>query len=216
MSNIIAQLDSDRPDFGGKGGLSQESSCPKVRTQTGVSATSGAAAGEQGLAKNIKTLRHPAEYYTDPENSIGYLARVVFRSFSRLLERGTLTHDVSAGQWRFLRQLWREDGITQRELSERVGMREPTTVVALKGLEKAGFITRKKTDDDRRKTFIFLTPHAKKLELVLAPMNAEIHEIATRGMSDAEVETLQGLMRRVIENLADETRSLSVLSDVKA
>src|SRR3546814_13516817 len=70
--------------------------------------------------------------------------------------------DVSAGQWRFLRQLWREDGITQRELSERVGMREPTTVVALKGLEKAGFTTRKKTAEDRRKTFIHLTPHARQ------------------------------------------------------
>lgn len=168
------------------------------------------------LAKRHGGFRHPAEYYTNPENSIGYLARIVFRSFSRLLERGTLTHDVSAGQWRFLRQLWREDGITQRELSERVGMREPTTVVALKGLEKAGFITRKKTDDDRRKTFIYLTPHAKKLELVLAPMNAEVHEVATRGMTDEEVETLQALLRRVIDNLAEETAKLATLSDIKA
>ena len=172
--------------------------------------------GSRVLAKKTQDYRHPAEYYTNPENSIGYLARVVFRSFSRLLERRTLTHDVSAGQWRFLRQLWREDGITQRELSERVGMREPTTVVALKGLEKAGLITRKKTTDDRRKTFIHLTPHAKKLELILAPMNAEIHEIATKGMTDEEVEVLQGLMRRVIENLGDETRKLAVLSDIKA
>ncbi|MGQ3099849.1 MAG: MarR family winged helix-turn-helix transcriptional regulator [Sphingopyxis solisilvae] len=168
------------------------------------------------MAKRHGGFRHPAEYYTNPENSIGYLARIVFRSFSRLLERGTLTHDVSAGQWRFLRQLWREDGITQRELSERVGMREPTTVVALKGLEKAGFITRKKTDDDRRKTFIYLTPHAKKLELVLAPMNAEVHEVATRGMTDEEVETLQALLRRVIDNLAEETAKLATLSDIKA
>ena len=172
--------------------------------------------GSRVLAKKSLDYRHPAEYYTNPENSIGYLARVVFRSFSRLLERRTLTHDVSAGQWRFLRQLWREDGITQRELSERVGMREPTTVVALKGLEKAGLITRKKTTDDRRKTFIHLTPHAKKLELILAPMNAEIHEIATKGMTDDEVEVLQGLMRRVIDNLGDETRKLAVLSDIKA
>ncbi|MBL0768607.1 MarR family transcriptional regulator [Sphingopyxis sp. DHUNG17] len=168
------------------------------------------------MAKEKQRFRHPAEYYTDPENSIGYLARIVFRSFSRLLERSTLEHDVSAGQWRFLRQLWREDGITQRELSERVGMREPTTVVALKGLEKAGFITRKKTDADRRKTYIYLTPHAKKLELILAPMNAEVHEVATRGMSDEEVATLQALMRRVIANLADETAKLSELSDIKA
>ena len=168
------------------------------------------------LATEQQGSRHPAEYYTDPENSIGYLARIVFRSFSRLLERRTLKHNVSAGQWRFLRQLWREDGITQRELSERVGMREPTTVVALKGLEKAGFITRRKSDADRRKTFIHLTPHAKELELVLAPMNAEIHKIATRGMSDEEVVTLQKLMRRVNANLAQETAELSELSEIKA
>ena len=167
------------------------------------------------MAKN-QVFRHPAEFYTNPENSIGYLARIVFRSFSRLLERGTLRHDVSAGQWRFLRQLWREDGITQRELSERVGMREPTTVVALMGLEKAGFITRKKTDVDRRKTFIYLTPHAKKLEILLAPINAEVHQIATRGMSDDEVAQLQALMRRVIANLADETAKLTILSDASA
>lgn len=167
------------------------------------------------MAKKKQNDRHRPEYYTDPNNSIGYLARIVFRSFSRLLERGTLVHNVSAGQWRFLRQLWLEDGITQRELSERVGMREPTTVVALKGLEKAGFILRKKTPVDRRKTFIYLTPRAKKLELVLAPMNAEIHEIATRGMSDEEASLLQSLMRRVIENLADETRELSASRDIK-
>lgn len=163
-----------------------------------------------------KKYRNPPEYYTQPENSIGYLSRIVFRSFSRLLEQGTLTHNVSAGQWRFLRQLWRQDGITQRELSERVGMREPTTAVALHGLEKAGLIIRSKTGNDRRKTFIFLTPHAKNLELLLAPKNAEIHEVATQGMSDAEVELLQQLMRRVIVNLAAETAKLARLSDVKA
>jgi MarR family transcriptional regulator, transcriptional regulator for hemolysin len=170
---------------------------------------------EQGLGI-AKQFRHPAEYYTDPENSIGYLARIVFRSFSRLLERRTLTHNVSAGQWRFLRQLWRQDGITQRELSERVGMREPTTVVALKSLESAGFIRREKTSSDKRKTYIFLTPHARALELLLAPMNAEIHEIATRGMSDTEVQALQALLKRVIANLADETRKLETLSNVQA
>lgn len=160
------------------------------------------------MAREKHGYRHPAEYYTNPENSIGYLTRIAFRSFSRLLERRTLTHNVSAGQWRFLRQLWRKDGVTQRELSERVGMREPTTVVALKGLEKAGLITRRKMSEDRRKTFIHLTPHAKQLELILAPANAEVHEIATRGMTDKEVETLQLLLRRVIANLADECDKL--------
>jgi len=160
-----------------------------------------------------RPTRQPAEYYKNPENSIGYLTRIVFRNFSRLLERHTLQHDISAGQWRFLRQLWIEDGITQRELSERVGMREPTTVVALKGLEASGLIRREKSAIDRRKIHIYLTPIAKSLEAKLAPLNAEVHAVATAGMTDDEVETLQRLLRRVITNLTEEARRLPHLND---
>ena len=91
------------------------------------------------------TKAPPAEFYADPNNSLGYLTRIAFRSFSRALEKRTLPHGVTAGQWRFLRVLWREEGLTQRELSRRVGMREPTTVTALKGLEKSGLVSRKKS-----------------------------------------------------------------------
>ena len=160
--------------------------------------------------------RHSADYYKNPDNSIGYLTRIVFRNFSRLLEKHTMQRDVSAGQWRFLRQLWIEDGITQRELSERVGMREPTTVVALKGLEKAGLIRREKSEVDRRKIYIHLTPHARNLETLLAPLNAEVHAVATAGMTDAEIETLSKLLRRVIANLAEEARNLPSLTNVQA
>lgn len=160
-----------------------------------------------------RTNRQPPEYYKNPENSVGYLTRIVFRNFSRVLERHTMQHDISAGQWRFLRQLWIEDGITQRELSERVGMREPTTVVALKGLEAAGLIRREKSEIDRRKIHIFLTPFARSLETKLAPLNAEVHAVATAGMSDREVETLQQLLRRVIANLSEEARRIPDLAD---
>src|SRR5215468_5504772 len=74
------------------------------------------------------------QVYADPTNSIGYLTRIAFRAFSRALEVRTAPHGVSSGQWRFLRVLWQEEGMTQRELSQRVGMREPTTVIALKSL----------------------------------------------------------------------------------
>ena len=56
--------------------------------------------------------------YLEPMHSIGYLARVNFRLFSKALEDMTLKHGVSAGQWRLLRVLWEKENITQRELSE--------------------------------------------------------------------------------------------------
>jgi MarR family transcriptional regulator, transcriptional regulator for hemolysin len=145
-----------------------------------------------------------ARFYADPNNSIGYLTRIAFRSFSRALEKRTAPYGVSAGQWRFLRVLWRDDGLTQRELSRRVGMREPTTVTALKGLEKSGFIRREQSSSDRRKVHIYLTPTAKRLQPTLAPCVAEVNEIAVRGLSDDEVATLRRLLQHVGRNLAPE------------
>jgi MarR family transcriptional regulator, transcriptional regulator for hemolysin len=146
----------------------------------------------------------PVEFYADPNNSLGYLTRIAFRSFSRALEKRTLPHGVTAGQWRFLRVLWREDGITQRELSRRVGMREPTTVTALKGLEKSSLVRRKQSEEDRRKIHVFLTPKAKKLQARLAPCVAEVNEIAVQGLSEADVDNLRRLLKQVGRNLAPE------------
>jgi DNA-binding MarR family transcriptional regulator len=142
------------------------------------------------------------EFYADPTNSIGYLTRIAFRAFSRALEVRTSPHGVSSGQWRFLRVLWREDGLTQRELSHRVGMREPTTVVALKSLERSGFVTRQKSVEDRRKAHVFLTPEARALEAVLLPAVAEVNAIALAGLSEAEIAVLRKALSQVGRNLA--------------
>lgn len=144
------------------------------------------------------------DFYADPNNSLGYLCRIAFRSFSRALENRTLPFGVTAGQWRFLRVLWLEDGLTQRELSRRVGMREPTTVTALKGMEKAGLVRREQSVADRRKIHVYLTPKAKKLQATLAPCVAEVNEIAVQGLEPGEVETLRRLLQHVGRNLAPE------------
>ena len=142
------------------------------------------------------------EFYADPTNSIGYLTRIAFRAFSRALEVRTSPHGVSSGQWRFLRVLWREDGLTQRELSRRVGMREPTTVIALKSLERSGFVTRQKSVEDRRKAHVFLTAEARALEAVLLPAVAEVNAIALAGLSETEIAVLRKALSQVGRNLA--------------
>lgn len=142
--------------------------------------------------------------YADPGNSIGYLTRIAFRAFSRALEVRTAPHGVSSGQWRFLRVLWREEGITQRELSRRVGMREPTTVIALKSLERSGFVERRKSEADRRKAHVFLTPRARELQAILLPAVAQVNDVATRGLTPDEVAVLKKALAQVGRNLMSE------------
>jgi DNA-binding MarR family transcriptional regulator len=141
------------------------------------------------------------QIYADPSNSIGYLTRIAFRAFSRALETRTAPYGVSSGQWRFLRVLWREDGLTQRELSRRVGMREPTTVIALKSLERSGFVVRQKSLEDRRKVHVFLTPEAKGLQATLLPAVAEVNDVALAGLTASEIDILRRALSRVGRNL---------------
>jgi len=151
-----------------------------------------------------KTPEQSAHFFDNPMNSIGYLTRITFRSFSRNLERRTLEYGVSAGQWPFLRALWNEEGMTQRELSRRVSMREPTTVTALNGMERTGLIKRVPSKEDRRKVHIFLTAKGRKLRDKLIPCVADVNAIASRELDPADIATLRRVLLRMSENLAKE------------
>ena len=115
--------------------------------------------------------------------SDGYLVRDAHRAFQRLLEKRITPHGVTRGQWYFLRVLWTEDGLSQRELSERVGMMEPTTVIALRSMENAGLIRRVRSKDDRRKTHVWLTPKAKRMRDGLLTLAREINAQADAGIA---------------------------------
>ena len=65
--------------------------------------------------------------------------------------------------WYFLRVLWQQDGISQRELSQRVGMMEPTTASALNNMERKGFVRRLRNRTDRRVVNVFLTERGRAL-----------------------------------------------------
>lgn len=133
--------------------------------------------------------------------SLGQLLRESHRAFARALQGRIAIHGVTMGQWSFLVALWEEDGITQRQLSQRVGMMEPTTVTALNGMERAGLVTRVRNDGDRRKFNIFLTDKGRALRATLLPHAEEVARLAIAGASAEEIAAAQAILDRVIENL---------------
>ena len=136
-----------------------------------------------------------------PAISSGYLVRDAHRAFQHELEKRIAPYGVTRGQWYFLRVLWMEDGLTQRELSERVGMMEPTTVMALRGMEKAGLVVRERSRRDRRKAHVWLTAKAKRLRNRLLPVARSIVLDAERGVPARELQTFRRDIARLRENL---------------
>ena len=155
----------------------------------------------------IKAQRRSQDGYDfPPETSVGYVVRDANRALQRLLEKRLAAFGITRGQWHFLRVLWVEDGLSQRELSARVGAMEPTTTVALRGMERAGLIRRVRNSDDTRRTEVWLTNKAKRLRSKLLPVARGITDDATVGLSRREVEDFLRLAQLMTRNADRMTR----------
>ena len=135
--------------------------------------------------------------------SVGYQVRVTHRLFQRVLQAKIEPHGVTLGMWYFLRVLWDQDGMTQSELSQRIGTMEPTTLSAVRDMERSGFVQRVPNAADRRKINIHLTEKGRALQVLLVPLAIDVVGTGLEGFSEREVATLLGLLGRVQENLQE-------------
>jgi MarR family transcriptional regulator, organic hydroperoxide resistance regulator len=128
------------------------------------------------------------------DESIGYQIRVTHRLLQRFLQFKIEPHGITLGMWYFLRALWHEDGLTQRELSVKVGTMEPTTLSAILIMERKGLVRRVRNKTDRRKWHIHLTPKGRGLKGKLLPLAREVVDTSVQNLSRGEVaQLLKGL-----------------------
>src|SRR5690242_5514293 len=139
----------------------------------------------------------PGDDILPPSRSVGYLVRQTHRALTRALQARIAPRGVNIGMWFFLRALWQEDGISQRELSQRVGMMEPTTATALTSMERKGYVRRIRNRTDRRIVNVFLTERGRALRRELLPLAAEVNEVALRGTTISEAAQLRQVLGRI-------------------
>lgn len=121
----------------------------------------------------------------------------------RLLQARIAPHGVTTGMWYFLRTLWHEDGLSQSELSRRVGAMEPTTQAAILALERKGWVKRTPDARDARKRCVRLTAAGRRLEARLIPLAREVVGVATKGLGKARTRALLAALADVQANLRE-------------
>lgn len=162
---------------------------------TGSSSPRAAPRTDEDARATIEAERHSLQH------SLSYLLCTLYRDLMASTEQRTRQAGISAAQWRFLRTLYVEEGVTQRELSRRVGVREPTTLRAVARLEKMGLVARQAATDDRRKVLLMLTDQGREQVSRLLPMTTEINRAALDGLTPAEEQELKRLLLSTIHNL---------------
>lgn len=96
------------------------------------------------------------------------------------------------------------DGLSQRELSQRAHLTEPTAHSALTKLEKQGIIARKKVDSNKRTLQMFLTAKGWELRDRLEPMARDVNERSLQGLVDEDERILRKGLLAIIRNLEED------------
>lgn len=164
-----------------------------------------AASKKKTAPRKTQAIRDAAPAAVIPEDRpIGTLMRLTLAKLRERLRDRLAAEGLPWGIWLFIRTLWEEDELTQRDLTTKVGLRQPTTVVAVRSMERLGLVRLKRDEQDRRKVYICLTDKGKKLRDKLLPDVANLNnKVALRGFTAKESEELKRLLTKMHGNLSD-------------
>jgi DNA-binding MarR family transcriptional regulator len=100
----------------------------------------------------------------DKNESAGYLINHLARIFAQALATEIKPLGLAPGQFMVLLELWREDGLTQRDLVARLDVEQATLANTLSRMERDGLVRRVPHPSDGRSQIVRLTARARQLE----------------------------------------------------
>lgn len=124
------------------------------------------------------------------------LARV-YQRLSGRVEQSLARHGLTAPQFDVLATLAAGEGITQRELAERLLVTKGNVVGLLNRLEALGWVERRADPADKRANRLYLTRAGRGVCGRVMPEQVELVRAMLGPLSDADARTL----RRLLEDL---------------
>lgn len=138
----------------------------------------------------------------DIDYDTGYFVTRTARAFMRIAEAQLRPLGLGVAHLPVMICLAEEGSLTQADLAQRTHVEQPTAAALLQRMDKAGLIKRSPDPRDRRATRIRLSARAEEVMPQALELLSQTNGEATAGLSAEEIETLHGLLRRVLANLA--------------
>ncbi|KEQ25696.1 MarR family winged helix-turn-helix transcriptional regulator [Paenibacillus tyrfis] len=137
------------------------------------------------------------------EKYIGVIVHRADLKLNNYYQKVVNPFDITVDQWEILVILWEKEGITQKELAERLYKDQTNIARMLFKLEKKGFVYRVTHETDRRSLRVYLTPKGRDIkEDILAP-SIEAYKKTVEGLSEEEVETFRRILAVMYNNVKD-------------
>jgi len=151
------------------------------------------------VSKNIKF--YGSETVSREKNeSVGYLVTLASRRLLRNIETELKPFNLTANQWAPLLALANKQSNTVAGCARETGIDNGAMTRMLDRLEVKGFVSRKRSNNDRRVVNVALTSQGKKIVKDIPPVIGEVLNQQLRGFSEQEFKLIKNLLQRFLAN----------------
>jgi len=148
----------------------------------------------------MQTLLWEIEDVDSAEGCPGLLVIKLAHMMALDMQRKLKVHDLTMSQWILLKQLWRQEGQSQVELQESLGLDGATVTGLVQRMTNLELIQRRPDPDDKRVQRVFLSERGRALEQVTHALEGEINAHALEGFSADERTFFYRLLIRALQN----------------
>lgn len=142
------------------------------------------------------------EYDKDNENHIGrkiiLASKTIQHAFDLELRNKV---GITLAQWRAINILTTENGITQREIAEKLGLDASSLIPLIDRLETKELVKRKSDKSDRRINRLYLTNRAESLVDSMHTCALSVRKTLTRNITVDQLEATHLILNRICQNL---------------
>lgn len=134
------------------------------------------------------------------EDCIAYITSRGAKTLAERLEDRFVGSGVSRVQWIAMYYVERCPSITQRQLAERMNLKESTVVRLLDRMEKEDMLHRSCSGTDRRVRYLELTDKGRELCGRLTGSAEQFKDDAIRGIGEEELEIFKKVLNQMLDN----------------
>ncbi len=139
--------------------------------------------------------------------TIGYLIADLSRLFGRVFDRRSAHLGLTRVQWRALKRIHQNEGISQAELADLLDMEPIAVGRVVDRLQKSGFIERRSDPEDRRVWRLHLLPQSTALMADIEAVATSVREDCQAGVDPAELAITLKVLGQIRENLSQLDRA---------
>lgn len=123
------------------------------------------------------------------------------RLFAKGLQKRIAPLGIVVGQFPILLELWQKDGVSQKELLDKIDVEQATLANTLNRMERDGLIRRTKHPADARAQQIWLTDKAAALRNEAYEAAQSVNTAALDVLNAGEQAQFAGFMHRIIHGM---------------